>query len=137
MTVLNQCILYLAGDFLDQLPALQALDLGSNQLVEFVLPEPLAASLADIDVSNNRLQQLSLPAGAVSLTRLAAGGNGLTEVVLPGELPSLVELSLWGNQLSDLTLPQGLGALVTLVASAALVAAIGRLLGRERIVLAH
>jgi len=70
--------------------------------------------LTELDLSENELTNLTLPAGLTSLTTLNLGGNRLTSLTLPADLTNLTMLYLGGNQLTGLTLPAGLASLTTL-----------------------
>ena len=64
-----------------------------------------------MDLSDNQLTSLTLPAGLSSLV-LDLSGNQLTSLALPESLTDSWELDLSDNQLAFLTLPAGLSSLV-------------------------
>ena len=89
--------------------SLKSLDLYDNHLDNLVLPAGLG-SLETLNLGGglNQLTSLTLPEDLSSLWELNLGGHQLTNIVLPAGMRSLKELNLMENRLTSLVLPEGL-----------------------------
>jgi hypothetical protein len=65
-------------------------------------------SLTTLRLSENRLTNLTLPAGMTNLQFLTLSSNLLVNIVLPPDLNRLVFLNLGGNRLASFSPPPGL-----------------------------
>ena len=65
-------------------------------------------SLSFLDIGENHISSLNLPAGLVSLNSLAADANQLGRLTLPADLTNLTTALLNDNHLTNFFLPSGL-----------------------------
>ncbi len=93
--------------FLDNLPNLQILDLGGNDLTEVYLPETLS-QLQYLYLSRNKLTKIFLPETLGQLQYLYIKGNKLTVLTLPEGLSHLQYLAVSQNFLTEMRVPEGL-----------------------------
>jgi Leucine-rich repeat (LRR) protein len=96
-----------------KLTRLASLNLSQNLLTNLVLPAGLT-NLTTLDASFNQLRSLALPPPLPKLTSLDLGRNQLISLQLPPGMTNLQELFLQDNHLTNLSLPPNLNALVTL-----------------------
>jgi hypothetical protein len=92
---------------------LTLLDIRENQLSNLTLPADLN-HLATLGLSGNKLTSLTLPPGLTNLTVIFVRFNQLTNLTLPPGLTHLDTLDAIGNQLGSVALPAGLTSLVNL-----------------------
>jgi formylglycine-generating enzyme required for sulfatase activity len=96
------------------LRALSFLDIGENQLRSVNLPAGMG-HLINLRLSGNtNLTSLSLPAGMTNLSGIFLRFNALTNLMLPPDLFQLATLDILGNNLTSLNLPSGLTNLTDL-----------------------
>jgi len=97
-------------DLLHQLTSLVHLNLSENRLRD-VSPLSGLTSLEELSLHNNELTDVSPLAGLTLLKELYLFNNQLTDVTALGCLTSLEHLSLWRNQLKDVSVLRGLTSL--------------------------
>jgi hypothetical protein len=94
---------------------LSFLDIGENQLSSVDLPAGLE-HLINLRLSGNtNLTSLTLPVGMTNLSGIFLRSNGLTNLTLPPDLFQLASLDIGGNNLPSLNLPAGLTNLFLLI----------------------
>ena len=86
---------------------LTTLNLDNNQLTSLTLPAGLS-SLAGLNIEGNQLTNLTLPEDLTNLTFLALGDNQLRRLTLPAGLTNLTRLSIFRNPLQSIILPHTL-----------------------------
>jgi hypothetical protein len=87
---------------------------GQIKKVELSLSVGGLTNLANLDLFENFLSSVTLPAGLTALTNLDLGLNQLTSFTMPPGATNLFSLSLFGNQLTNVSLPADLRRLNTL-----------------------
>lgn len=97
--------------FPEGMSKLEWLDLSSNSLTNFVLLPGPGAAFNVLNLSQNHLTTLQLPAGLVGLRSLYLSVNQLTELSVPEDMSHLDVLYVFGNNLTRLMIPAGLESL--------------------------
>jgi hypothetical protein len=92
---------------------LNFVDLSGNQLPNLALPP--SPQLAFLQLANNNLTSLTLPAGMTNLGAIFLQSNQLTNLTLSPGLTNLVQLDLRDNNLTKLILPPDLTRLSLLL----------------------
>src|SRR5262245_9194874 len=112
LTSLDACCLGIESiEGLGAAKNLTTLNLSDNPLTSLTLPAGLT-SLVGLSLRDNcSLINLSLPADLTSLTYLDACCGAIKSIRGLGAAKNLTTLNLWGNQLTSLTLPAGLTSL--------------------------
>jgi len=92
------------------------LNLSNNQLTAVTIPATLTA-LQTLVLSYNKLTAITIPGTLTALQRLDLSYNQLTAITIPGTLTALQRLDLSYNQLTAITIPATLTALQRLYLS--------------------
>ena len=91
--------------------SMQFLNLSRNERLTTIQFEAALADLRDLNLKNNQLEFLRLPAGFGRLKKLEGQKNKLKRIVFEGACPDLELLDLSENQLGALDLPAGFDSL--------------------------
>jgi hypothetical protein len=89
---------------------IRTLDLCDNQLTSIDIPATLIA-LQDLYLQGNQLTSIDIPATLIALQRLSINNNQLSSIDIPATLTALYQLYLDNNQLTSLNIPATLTAL--------------------------